>query len=176
MNQHVTGARAEKHTNTAQRIFDRWGVDEVKTIAQFIAEADKNTAFKAELLQRGARDLFNQMIRSHNSTIYSGRPIVAPIVSATPAALQRAQIRAQGASARQVRMLLDTYLPNRVMMRDAKRSDIQDAIDTYEPQARDMAQKVEYFRKVLAGLKGDQTVGEVYDDRALTKILESARS
>lgn len=175
MNQHVTGAKAEKPMNTAQRIFDRWGVDETKTIAQFIAEARKNASFAAELMQRGARELFNQMIRSHNSTIYSGRPL-APIVAASPEALRKAQVRAAGASARQVRMLLDTYLPNRVRMRDAKRADIQDAIDVYEPQARDMAQKVEYFRKVLAGLEGEQTVGDVFDDRALTRILESART
>lgn len=178
MNQHVTLAKPEASIGTAQRVFDKCGNDKAKAIDEIIRLAATNKTLARDLIQRGAKQIVEDVIRSHNNRIYSGNPAnpAASAFTATREAITAAQMRARGSSARQARMLLDVILPNRVVMRDATRDDIAATVAFYEPQARDMSQKVAYYRAVYLGLVDKKTVGETFDNATLTKLLENARS
>ena len=65
--------------------------------------------------------------------------------------------------------------PNGVKMADAKRADVQYAVDTYAPQAADMLHKASYYRAVLAKLPDGKKVADVFDDKGLTGIYEATR-
>jgi hypothetical protein len=178
MSQHVTLAKPESPLGTAQRVFDKCGNDKAKATEELIRLATTNKTLARDLIQRGAERIVDDVIRGHNKHIYSGSPVgsTASVFTATSEAITAAQMRARGSSARQARMLLDVILPNRVVMRDATRDDIAATVAFYEPQARDMMQKVAYYRAVYSGLVGKKTVGETFDNATLTKLLENARS
>ena len=131
------------------------------------------------LIYRGAAAVIGGLIHKDNAACYRGVAAVATHaapegvirMAQPPLISERHRLRIHRAS--EVLRLLSARLPNDTIMAKARHEDIENAISTYEPQARDMLHKAAYFRAVLSRLPKGKSVGDVFDDAALTAIFKS---
>lgn len=174
---HVTGARSVSPQHLVQMHYDDANCDKDKAAPALVAAARHTPALLDYLLLIGAKAALGNVRHSDNSRIYSGSASAdTPRYSAaSTTALAAVQRRALATGHRNIRILLDAILPNGVRMSAARVADLDDAIATYEPQARDMTAKVAYFRLVRAKIDGDATVGDALGNEDLTILFEQAK-
>lgn len=177
---HVTGAKAVSPQVMIQMAFDDANGDSEKAASALIEQARFSEALKTHLIARGASTVVGELRRSDNARIFTGNDnadVTKPRVrmaeqslTASPAVLRRAITASTGTL-----LLLNVVLPNGVRMANAKRGDIEDAVRTFEVQANDMSTKARYYKLVLMRLPDSKSVGQVFTDEALTKILGEAK-
>ncbi len=162
-------------------IFDQTGKRKDVAIAALIDAAEHSAALSEFLIQEGAKAVIGEQIRSDNAKIFRDdieatvRPTTASrSILKDPGMVSKAHQKRLKDRASSVLRLLDAQLPNGTLMTDAKSADIEHAISVYEPQARNMWQKANYFKTVLRDLPQGKTVGEVFDDEALTALYRTA--
>lgn len=152
--------------------------DKEAAIAAVIEAAEHNAALQEFLINKGARAAVGELIRSDNSKIFTGNPtanVTAPLrMTEAPLVNERHKQRLR-TRADSILKLLDIMLPNGVMMANAKRDDIRNAIDHYEPQARDMLHKANYLKSVYRDMPDGKAVSDVFDDASLTDLFNKAK-
>lgn len=176
----VSGSRQRRNAASPQAIaqmaLDRAKGDKEAAINSLIEAAASNATLRVFLVGKGARAAIGELVRTDNARIFTGNPtadvtrarmVEPPLVGS--AHRERLMRTAKTLS------LLSITLPNGVLLANAKRSDVQSAIDHYEPQARDMLHKAEFYKHVLQRLPTDKTVAEVMDDKSLTSLYEATR-
>lgn len=156
--------------------------DKIKAAKALVDLAATNGTLREYLIQLGAKTAVGDRIRSDNAKIFRDDPQAGfGSAAARPAPIMReAPIVSLAHKRRITRLaptlqLLNVILPNGVRMALAKRADITNAVETYEPQARDMFHKAAFYRAVLQRLPDGKTVKDVFDDASLTAIYNSTK-
>ncbi|MFC3206832.1 hypothetical protein [Aquamicrobium soli] len=157
--------------------------DKIKAAKALVDLAATNATLRDYLVQLGAKTAVGDRIRSDNAKIFRDDPQAAfgSAVPKAPLKMHEPPIISLDHKRRVRRLaptlqLLNVILPNGVRMALAKRADIANAVDTYEPQARDMAHKANYYRTVLSRLPNGKAVKDVFDDAALTAIYNATKA
>lgn len=156
--------------------------DKTKAAKALVELAANNGTLRDYLVQLGAKTAVGDRIRSDNAKIFRDEPQAGfGSASARAAPVMREAPIVSLAHKRRIKrlaptlQLLNVMLPNGVRMAIAKRSDIVNAVETYEPQARDMAHKAQYYRAVLQRLPDGKAVADVFDDAALTALYKATK-
>lgn len=176
----LTGGKNMAPRDLIAYTFDKAGKRKDDAVRAVIDAAEHNAALAEYLIQEGAKSAVGILIRSDNAKIFNddiqsdvSKPRVqmqqAPLVSP-------AQKRRLERAATSVLRLLEAVLPNGTLMADAKRPDIEHAIGVYEPQARDMWQKANFYKTVLRELPAGKAVSDEFDNAALTALYNASRA
>ena len=123
-----------------------------------------------------ARTAVGNLICSDRSRIFTGNPeadVTRPLRMQRPDTTAH-MARVRGRAAMEVRLLLDARLSTGKRMGDATFADVAGEVAVYEPQARNMLAKVNYFKLVAASGKPAQVVADVLDNAALTRMWDAA--
>lgn len=178
----TTSGKAMSPQGLIQFIMDKHK-DKDAAIDAVVDAAEHNASLQEFLVRSGARNEVGARIRSDNQKIFTGNPnanvnpsATSPLrMTETPLVNER-HARRLNVRADSTLKLLGVMLPNGVMMVNAKREDIRNAIDHYEPQAKDMWHKANYYKSVYRDMPDGKAVGEVFDDAALTALFNSTRA
>ncbi|MFC0245780.1 hypothetical protein ACFOLL_12815 [Falsochrobactrum ovis] len=175
-----TGGKSMAPRDLIAFTFDRAGKRKDEAVRAVIDAAEHNAALAEFLISEGARSAVGQLIRSDNAKIFNDDPnadISKPRALINPPPLiSPAQKRRLERAANSVLRLLEAVLPNGTLMADAKRPDIEHAIGVYEPQARDMWQKANFYKTVLRELPAGKCVADTFDNEKLTALYNAARA
>jgi hypothetical protein len=179
MNRRATGAKNIAPQTIVQMKYDETGGNKDAATAALIDLSSTNSTLREFLIAKGARAAVGEIQRSDNANIYQeARRQTAstpPLKLARPADPGAAQRRALGADRRNIGILFQAVLPNGTRMADANWDDLQNAIQHYEPQARDMTIKVNYFKLVQGALPNKKkTCVEVFEHDDLRRLLKQA--
>ena len=173
---HVTGAKAMTPQAIVQTELDKAGPGNLAAAqASLEGMASAIPAFGAYIITLGVTAAIGEVIRSDNAKIYSGRPD-AGISTWRPntAGIEAARQRAQGAGVRNMGALLRATLPNRVVVADATRADLLDAITRLERPGANMMRKAQYFKSMLARLPDGKRCGEVFTQSELERLFKAS--
>lgn len=171
-----TGAKAVTPQTLIQMTFDSCAGDRQAAALEVRDAARTNASLLDYLADVGARTVVGNLICSDRSKAFTGRPdadVTRPLRMQRPDTTAHER-RTRGRAGLEVRLLLDARLSNGKRMAEATGADINDEIAVYEPQARNMMAKVNYFRLVVARLPDGKVVGDVLDNAALTKMWAAA--
>ncbi|WP_024898844.1 hypothetical protein [Brucella rhizosphaerae] len=163
--------------------FDQSGKRKEDAVQAVIEAAEHNAALAEFLISEGAKSAIGILIRSDNAKIFNvdinadvSKPRTFHAHMAQPPLISPSQKRRLERAATSVLLLLEAVLPNGTLLADAKRSDIEHAIGVYEPQARDMWHKANFYKTVLRDLPAGKSVADEFDNEALTALYNATRA
>lgn len=174
----ATGARAVTPQTLVQLTFDQCGGDRQAAATAVRRAAQTNAALHEHLLEVGARTVVGNLICSDRAKIFTGNPaadVTSPRLVMAHQHDTGHSRRVAGRAALEVRMLLSAPLSSGKRMGSATRADVMAEAALYEPQARDMWTKVNYFRLVATDMPDGKVVEQVFTNEQLTALLERAR-
>lgn len=172
-----TGAKLITPQTLIQMTFDKCDGDRQKAARDVLQAAKTSEALTTHLMEAGARTVVGNLICSDRAKIYRAdetADVTQPLRMARPDTSAH-QFRVSRRAGLELRMMLDAPLSSGKRMGDAIKQDVEAEVQVYEPQARDMMTKVNYFRAIAARLPDGKKVGEVLDNAALTALWEAAR-
>lgn len=144
----------------ARELFDKHGTREA-ACAAMIKAAGKDKALADRLLNLGAHQVIKEAVISIRREVW-----------AAPGASNFGVDAIVAASARTI---MDFPLPSGIALREAMRSDCDEAAHEYSVRAIDMGHKARWLSAIAERLDDEQTVADVFDAAALMKLKDEVQ-
>lgn len=177
-----TGAKPVSPQTLIQKAFDDADGDRQAAAAAIAEPLLNGNAMHDHIIAVGARTVIGNLICSDRNRAFTGRPdadVTKPRSFMQPpsaASMEVHRRRLAGRAVAEVRMLLDSPLSSGKKLARANRTDLLAEANVYEPQARDMMAKVNFYRLVAEQVPNGKIVVDVLTNEALTAILAQARA